>query len=382
MARLRAAGAVILGKTNVPVMLDDWQAFNPVYGTTNNPWDLGRSPGGSSGGSAAALAMGFVPLEMGTDIGGSLRVPAHFCGVLSHAPSLGLVPVRGHVPPGVPALPRESDLMVAGPMARSAEDLSLLLDVVAGPDVPHSAAYRLDLPAPRFASLAEARVLVVARHPLVPTGREVEAAVEAFAERLARCGARIGRDASLLPDLATGARTYMRLLSSSFGAELSPEFTAWVRGEVEGLAPWDDGLRANRLRGMLLSHADWIRADRVRVGFRQRWRDLFRGWDVVVCPAFSTPAFPHDHGPEPRMLDVDGAARPVGEQLAWAAVSTLPGLPSTAFPVGMSEGGLPIGVQAIGPFLEDRTTIAFAGLVGREFGGFVAPPGAGSRSAP
>ncbi|MDO9708505.1 amidase [Paracraurococcus lichenis] len=374
VARLRAAGAVILGKTNVPFMLDDWQSFNPVYGTTGNPWDLGRTPGGSSGGSAAALAAGFVPLELGTDIGGSLRVPAHFCGVLAHAPSLGLVPVRGHVPPGVPAIPRESDLMVAGPMARSAADLSLLLDVIAGPDGPQAAGYRLALPPPRFESLAECRVLVVTEHPLVPLGREVAAAVEGFADRLAPKVKRLGRDAGLLPDLSTGARVYMRLLSAGFAADASAEVLSRSRAAVAAMAAEDDSLRAHSLRGLLMDHGEWIRADRIRTGFRHRWSVFFRDWDVVVAPAFALPALPHDHSPAPRMCEIDGTLCREGDQLGWAGISTMPGLPSTAFPVGRSAAGLPIGLQAIGPFLEDRTTIAFAGLVAQAFGGFAPPP--------
>ena len=365
-----------LGKSNVPVMLDDWQSFNPVYGTTNNPWDLARTPGGSSGGSAAALAAGFVPLEMGSDIGGSVRVPAHFCGVYGHAPSLNLVPMRGHTPPGVPALPRESDLAVLGPMARCAADPGLLLDVIAGPDGPAAVGTRLAPPPPRFASLADCRVIVLTGHPLVPTGRAVAAALDAFVERLAPKVRRIGLDAAPLPDPATGARAYMRLLSSAFAADTPAEEVARVRALAEALPEDDDSLRAHRIRGLLMSHGDWIRADRVRVAFRKRWFDLFRDWDVVVCPAMSVPAFPHDHSERPRSLDVDGQLCPYDDQMAWAAISTLPGLPATAFPIGRSERGLPIGVQAIGPFLEDRTPIAFAGLLEREFGGFAPPPSA------
>src|SRR5436190_11003530 len=151
VARAKAAGAIVLGKTNVPVALADWQSYNDIYGTTNNPWDLGRTPGGSSGGSAASLAAGYVPLELGSDIGGSLRVPAHYCGVFAHKPTYGLVPTRGHTPPNVPPLPVDIDLAVVGPMARSAADLALALDVIAGPDDPQASAYRLALPPPRHA---------------------------------------------------------------------------------------------------------------------------------------------------------------------------------------------------------------------------------------
>ena len=162
---------MILGKTNVPISLSDWQSYNDIYGTTGNPWDLGRTPGGSSGGSAAGLAAGYAPLSMGSDIGGSLRAPAHYCGVYAHKPSHGLAPSRGHAPPGAPAFPLERDLAVIGPMARSAADLSLLLDVMAGPDpLDDGIAYRLDLPQARHAKLGDFRVLVLDSHPLLPTG--------------------------------------------------------------------------------------------------------------------------------------------------------------------------------------------------------------------
>jgi len=145
VARIKAAGAVILGKTNVPLLLGDWQSYNEIYGTTNNPWDIGRTPGGSSGGSSAALAAGFGPLSLGSDLGGSLRVPAHYCGTYAHKPTLNLVPLRGHRPPGM--VQRVGDLAVVGPMARSAADLDLALEVTAGPDEARDGiAYRLVLP--------------------------------------------------------------------------------------------------------------------------------------------------------------------------------------------------------------------------------------------
>jgi len=195
--RLKAAGAIILGKTNVPINLRDWQSYNEVYGTTNNPWDLSRSPGGSSGGGAAALAAGFVPLEFGSDIGGSLRAPAHFCGVFSHKPSLDLVPQRGAGPPKTPANPVRGDLAVIGPMARSAADLALALDVVAGPDeLSEGIGYRLALPSPRHEGLAGFRVLVIDKHPLCPTEASITAALDGLAERLGKSGCTILRESA------------------------------------------------------------------------------------------------------------------------------------------------------------------------------------------
>jgi amidase len=198
--RLKAAGAIVLGKTNVPLNLTDWQSFNEVYGTTNNPWDRARTPGGSSGGGAAALAAGFVPLELGSDIGGSLRAPAHFCGVFSHKPSLDLVPLRGVGPPQAPAVPLRGDLAVIGPMARSAADLALELAVAAGPDeVTEGIGYKLALPPPRHEKLADYRVLVIDRHPLCRTADSVTGALNRLAERLGQAGCKVMHESAKLP---------------------------------------------------------------------------------------------------------------------------------------------------------------------------------------
>ena len=203
VSRLKAAGAIIIGKTNIPIGLRDFQSYNEIYGTTNNPWDLGRSPGGSSGGSAAALAAGFGPLSIGSDIGGSIRVPAHFCGVFGHKPSLGLVPLRGYSLPPAPPVPGQGDLAVVGPMARTASDLALSLDVIAGPDETRDGiGYRLALPAPRHNDLKDFRILVIDTHPLMPTGDAVRSAIGRLADRLDKSGARVARASTSLPDLA------------------------------------------------------------------------------------------------------------------------------------------------------------------------------------
>jgi amidase len=378
ITRLKTAGAVILGKTNVPINLGDWQSYNDIYGTTNNPWDLGRTPGGSSGGSAAALAAGFGPLSLGSDIGGSLRVPAHYCGVYSHKPTLNLVPLRGHTPPGSAALPRENDLAVVGPMARSAADLASALDVLAGPDEMRAGVgYRLALPAPRHADLKSFRVLVIDTHPLLPTAASVRTALDRLSERLVKTGAKVGHESPLLPDLADGARLYMRLLLGVVSAQWPPEQVQAVQSAAAMFAPDDKSLGVERIRGALMSHREWMAADSARARQQQQWSELFREWDVVVCPPIATPAYPHDHSmPDyARHIEIDGKEYPYQDQLVWPGVATVPGLPATAAPIDHSEAGLPIGVQIIGPYLEDRTTIAFAALMEREFGGFVPPPG-------
>jgi amidase len=375
--RLKAAGAVLLGKTNVPLMLADWQSYNAVYGTTNNPWDLGRTPGGSSGGGAAALAAGYVSLEFGSDIAGSLRAPAHFCGVFAHKPTSGLVPARGLLPPGAPALSVgvAVDLMVAGPLARSAGDLALALDVTAGPDDAEATAYRLALPAPRHAELKDFRVLVLDRHPLLPTSEAVRAALDRMADGLRQAGCTVATAAPLLPDLALIGRTYMRLLMAFAGADFTPDRYRRMQSLAAALAPDDRSLMAERVRASTMSHADWIAADRMRVGIAHQWRQFFRDTDVVICPVMPTTAFPHDHGDmEARSISIDGRDVRYADQSVWAGIATLTGLPATAMPIGRGPDGLPIGMQIIGPYLEDRTPLAFAELAEREFGGFVAPP--------
>jgi amidase len=373
--RLKAAGAIILGKTNVPISLTDWQSYNDVYGTTNNPWDLTRSPGGSSGGAAAALAAGFVPLEFGSDVGGSLRAPAHFCGVFSHKPSLDLVPQRGSGPPQTPAIPVRGDLAVIGPMARSAADLALQLSVVAGPDeLMEGIGYKLVLPPARHEKLAEFRVLVIDAHPLCPTANSIQKALNDLADRLGKAGCTVLRDSPKLPDLALTSRVYRKLLSVSFAADLSPEAIARVEAAANALPPDDQSYNASRLRGVTMSHPDWIRESRIRSGLRARWQALFQDVDVVLYPPMPTQAFPHDHSPQyARELDVDGTKIPYNDQSVWAGIAILTGMPSTTMPIGQADG-LPIGMQITGGYLEDRTTIAFADLVEREFGGFTPPP--------
>jgi amidase len=377
ISRARAAGGVILGKTNVPVGLADWQSYNEIYGTTNNPFDLGRTPGGSSGGSAAALAAGYGPLSLGSDIGGSLRVPAFHCGVYAHKPTFALVPSRGHTPPPFPPLPFDRDLAVIGPMARSALDLSLLLDVIAGPDpLEAGTAYRLALPPPRHDALKNFRVLLVETDPVMPTNAVVRAAIDKLAANLGKAGVKVDRESPLLPDFAASSRLYMRMLMSFLAASFAPEVYAGAQAAAAKLAPDDMTLVAERLRGIALSHRDWLLADVGRARLRAQWRELFKRFDAVICPVMPTPAYPHDHSADQdaRRIDIDGKDYVYPDQLAWPGIATLPGLPATAIPIGLSPQGLPVGVQIVGPWLEDRTPLELAVLIEREFGGFVPPP--------
>ncbi len=377
ISRVKQAGGVILAKTNVPVSLGDWQSYNEIYGITNNPFDLGRTPGGSSGGSSAALAAGYGPLSLGSDIGGSLRVPAFHCGVYAHKPTFALVPARGHTAPPAPPLPFNRDLSVIGPMARSAADLTLLLDVIAEPDpIEAGKAYSLALPAPRHDELKNFRVLLVTTDPVMPTSASIRAAIEKLAVNLGKAGVSVTRESPLLPDFAASTRLYMRMLMSFLGASFQPETYAGAQAAAAKLSADDTSLAAERLRGIALSHRDWVIADGARTRLRAQWRELFGTFDAVICPIMPTPAYPHDHSDdqEKRRINIDGKDYVYPDQLAWPGIATLPGLPSTAIPLGLSDEGLPVGVQIVGPWLEDRTTLKLAELIEREFGGFVPPP--------
>ena len=375
---MKEAGGVILGKTNVPLALGDWQSYNDIYGTTNNPFDLGRTPGGSSGGSSAALAAGYGPLSLGSDIGGSLRVPAFHCGVYAHKPTFALVPSRGHTPPPLPPLPFDRDLAVIGPMARSAADLSLLLDVIAGPDpLEAGKGYQLALPPPRHGELKEFRVLLIDTDPVLPTDAAVRAAIEKLAANLGKAGVdgRRGR-ARYCPISPPRRGSICGCCCRSSRRSFQPEIYAGAQAAAAKLAADDSSLAAERLRGIALSHRDWVMADGGRARLRAQWRELFKSFDAVICPIMPTPAYPHDHSPdqEQRHIRIDGKNYPYPDQLAWPGIATLPGLPATAIPIGLSPEGLPVGVQIVGPWLEDRTPLKLAELIEREFGGFVPPP--------
>jgi amidase len=377
ISRIKAAGAVLLGKTNVPLGLGDWQSYNDIYGTTNNPYHLGRTPGGSSGGSAAALAAGYGALSLGSDLGGSLRVPAFHCGIYAHKPTFALVPSRGHLPPPFPPLPSDYDLVVIGPMARSAADLSLLLDVIAGPDpLETGTAYTLALPPPRHGELKNFRVLLIDSHPMMPTNAAVRAAIDTLAANLGKAGVKVERESPLLPDFAVSSRLYMRILISLLAASFAPEIYEGAKAAATNLPAEDMSLAAERVRGVTLSHRDWLIANRSRALLKAQWRELFGSFDAVICPVLPTPAYPHDHSAEQeeRRTNIDGKDFAYPDQLAWPGIATLPGLPATAIPIGLAPDGLPVGVQIVGPMLEDRTPLKLAELIEHEFGGFVPPP--------
>jgi amidase len=377
VSRLKSAGAIIMGKTNIPFMLMDWQSYNNVYGTTNNPWNIDLTPGGSSGGSAAALAAGFTSLELGSDFGGSIRVPAHYCGVFGHKPSVNLVPMRGAGPPtSVPSPSLISDFIVGGPMARTAADLALGLKVLAGPDeLWDGKAYKLSLPAARHDHLHQFRVLIVKNHPLCPTAAAIDKAMDCLAERLTQLGVAVSHDTRSVPDLAEITRTYCSLFSAFVVGNMPSDEYKRLLEATQILQNDDFSLEACLQRGYTLSYRDWLMKTRTRGILRQQWRNLYKEFDVIICPVMPTPAFPYDHSdPSKRQIKVDNIHAPYSNQYAWVSIATLFGLPTTVTPVGLTENNLPIGVQLIGDYLEDYTTIKLAGLIEDELGGFSEPP--------
>ena len=371
--RLKEAGAHFMGKTNVPLNLADLQSYNDIYGTTNNPWNPERGPGGSSGGSAAALAAGLTGLESGSDIGGSIRNPAHFCGVYGHKPTWGIVPDQGHMLPGAAASP---DIAVVGPLARSAEDLAVTLDVVAGADPFHEPGWKLDLPRPTKTSLSEYRVALWPTDESGPVSSEIADRVQGLGDRLARLGATVSDTARPEIDVAKAREVYMSLLNGVMCAAIPDEaFEKMVKG-AEGIDPGDRSDVAISLRTVSQRHRDWVRMDHARARLRTAWREFFRDFDILLCPISPVPAFEHDHSPfQQRTLRVNGEDRPYGEQIFWAGLITVAHLPSTVFPTGPSSEGLPIGLQAVGAEYQDHTCIDFARLVAHEIGGFVPPAG-------
>ena len=375
VARLRAAGAVIFGKTNTPTWAGDWQTTNPLFGTTKNPWDRTRTPGGSSGGSAAALAAGLTPLELGSDIGGSIRVPSHCCGVFGHKPSHGLVPERGHIP-GPPGTLAEYDLNCVGPLARSSQDLALALDVLAGPLPELAHAVSLRLPPARAERLGAFRVGAWLDEAACPVDQEMRGVLERAVDALERAGAKVERKARPEVDFRAAVEAYVALLIPQLSLTL-PDAVYETLAAAGAAIPADTpGPLASAARAYALRQREWLRVHEERERMRARWAAFFRDFDVLLCPVMLTPAFPLDASEfSSRTLAVNGEARPYMENVQWPGLITMALLPSTVIPVGRTAGGLPVGVQIVGPYLEDRTPLAFAAAAERELGGFVPPPG-------
>jgi amidase len=353
VARLKAAGAVVMGKTNVPRWSGDLQTYNEIFGTTNNPWAPDRTTGGSSGGAAAAVACGFTSFEVGTDIGGSVRIPSHCCGVFGLKPSFGVIPQRGyldHVGGGT----TDADINVFGPIARSAEDLELLLSVLAGPEAERAPAWRLELPPARHADLSGYRIAAWFEEPSCPLDRELRAVLRSTVDALADAGAKV-EEAHPPIDFSGQVALFNRLILPA----VSPSM------------PEASGEAASG------SHLAWLRADEERASLKAVWSDWFESYDLLLCPVLALPAFPHNQeGPlMDRVLDLNGERVPYITVLQWTGLIGVLGLPAAVPPLRRTTGGLPVGMQVVAPFLRDRDALRAAALIAEITGGYETPPG-------
>jgi amidase len=381
VARLRAAGAILFGKTNVPTGAGDHQSYNPVYGRSNNPWDRRRTVGGSSGGAAGALAAGLTALELGSDIGGSIRCPAHFCGVYGHKPSYGIVPMCGHIPP-LPGDFLTIELGVAGPLARSSFDLELALDVLASPAELERSAWRVSIPPSRHARLQDFRVALLADANSFAVDSRCLQVMQEYAADLRKLGVQVDPQARPGIDLQASHALYIAVLFSVFSRGMPPDAIDQFAAAAQGLPPGDDSYPARIARAIHMTHHEFMQLAEQRERLYRVWRHFFESYDVLLCPVMPTVAFPHDTtGDEfghvaqfKRSTLVDGVPRPYLDGLQWPGVATVADLPATAIPTGRRVDGLPMGIQAIGPYLEDRTTLRFAQLLEQELGSFVPPP--------
>lgn len=371
LQRMTDQGAVMWGKTNVPLDLADWQSFNEIYGTTNNPWDVTRSPGGSSGGSAVALATGMSALEIGSDIGASIRNPAHYCGVYGHKPTYGVVPYRGHMLPGI-VMP--ADITVAGPLARSAKDLSAMMDILVG-DI--DLARRIKLPRAPQKSFKDFRVAVKLSSAVSEVDHAVQDKISDLAGFLKKLVKKISFEAAPAFSDAEAFEIYITLLRATASRKLTDiEYETSVE-KSKVLPHSDKSYIAMMTRAFALSHRDWLLVNERRHHMRLLWDRFFDDWDVLICPAAASAAFPHDHVGEryERFIDVNGARVCTIDQRFWAGYSCGYYLPSTVAPLGLTAQGLPTGVQIITREYGDYTSLRFAELIEKEFCGFMPPPG-------
>jgi len=373
--RLQRAGVVVLGKTNVPAMASDWQSFNAIFGISRNPWDPERTPGGSSGGEAAALAAGLTYVSIGSDIGGSIRIPAAFCGVYGHKPTLGVVPMRGHVPPPPDAAPSPpSSLAVAGPLARNAADLTLSLEVLGGPDDPDRLAYRWSLPPARGARLADYHIGYVLDDPACPVSADTKPAMEQAIAALGKAGAKLeeGWPSGISP--AVQYDTYRDLLWATFSFLMRDDQVDAMRALA---AREENTHQVRRARAWTATPRYLGAAHSRRLATRAAWQQYFRTRDAFIMPTSFVPAFPHDASAsmDNRRLATPAGPREYYDLLYWISFATLTGLPATTAPVGRTAAGLPVGIQIMGPYLEDATPIGIAGKLADVVGGFTAPPG-------
>ncbi len=378
VANLIGAGAVFMGKTNLPVHAGDYQSDNKVFGSTRNPWNQAHTPGGSSGGAAAAVAAGLTPFDIGSDLAGSIRIPAHFCGVYGHKPSFDIVPQEGQVPPG-PASRPKVDMVCLGPIARDARDLDLVLDALGGP-LDGSRRERLNaLPPPRAGSVHGLRVAFWLEDEALPVDKTILKVLDDAVASVALAGPGALRRAKPDISLARVRDIGRSLIQSVVGANLPNNTYRALRvlaSRVGPLAPVDATLRRTA-KNLTLSHRDWIAADAERQEIRQECARFFEEFDVLLLPVapIAAPLRADGLTIDKRTIRINGKRHPAMQMGDWCSLASLAYLPATVAPVGFTDDGLPVGIQIVGPFLGDRTTIAAARMIGEATCGYQRPPG-------
>lgn len=367
VALVRQAGAIPFAKTNVPRWSGDLQSYNEIFGTTNNPWDTARTPGGSSGGPAAAVALGFTGFELGTDIGGSIRVPAAFNGICGHKPSYGLVPCGGYID-RVDYGRTEPDVNVHGPLARSVDDLELLMDLLAAPRPDRAVAVTHRMPPARHERIGDHRIAVWSDHADCPSSSDTRAAVESTGDVLEALGADVDRSARPDIDATAAAGLGLWLVAAATSPSLTDDEHDFYTTLANSPDTSDEIRRA--VSSFTASPRDWFAADDQRARIRAAWHAFFGDVDALVCPVVVTPPFLHlqEGNITGRRLPIDGVDRPYTDLLHWTVLIGMAYLPATVVPVGTSSDGLPLGVQIVGPFMEDRTPIAIARALCDELG--------------
>jgi len=353
VAQLKAAGAIAFGKTNIPRWSGDLQSYNDIFGTTNNPWDASRVPGGSSGGPAAAVSAGLTSFELGTDIGGSVRIPSHCCGVFGLKPSYGVVPQRGYLD-HVGGGSTDADINVFGPIARSAADLELLMSVLASPEPERAIAWTIELPAPRHADLASHRIGVWFEEPGVPIDRDQLNLLVRAADALADAGAKV-EDAHPPVDFQEQGGLFAQMITAAISPSLEDDAADSASG----------------------SHRQWLRGEEQRAQVRQVWAEWFESYDALLCPVMPMPAITHQQEGDfmSRTIEINGESFPYVTLIAWTGFIGITCLPSAVPPIGRTPSGLPVGVQVVTPYLRDRDAIALAGRLADLVGGYDVPPG-------
>jgi len=340
---LKDAGAIVLGKTNVPEGLVDMQTYNDLFGETLNPWDLTRTPGGSSGGAAVAVSTGMISFDIGTDLGGSIRQPAAFCGIFGHSPSFGIVNTQGFVE--ARGSLGEADIGTIGPLARSAEDLRMLLDVMLRKGVTKEFMGQLPEPPDDIRSLKVAAWLDE-DYIALAVDSEVRGVFDTAISNLENAGVPVDRSAR--PNFDNSLEEII----------LNAEY---LIGGKKYTAP----------------HMDWLVQDALRRVVRSNWADFFDDYDAILIPIFPTVAFPLDTDrpwEERVYVDSDGREIPYKNDCDWGLISGMAYLPSTVPPIGLTGDGLPISFQVVGPYGSDYTTIKLAGYIAELNGGYQQPP--------